>query len=184
MNELWKPVPGFEKFYEASTFGRIRSIERTMIRKDGKPLKIKGGILSIKPNSRGYPRVSLCINGTPHWRSVHSVVAETFLQKPPKTGGGKEDYGVNHKDGNKTNNHISNLEYITNKENVIHARENNLLCVVGEKNGRAKVTDNDIQKIRNLYKEGMKQTEIAKIFGIHQTNISRIIRGTSWKHLK
>ena len=183
MIEIWKPVPEFEDFYEISSSGRIKSLARTIIRKDGKPLRIKEKMLKTPANGRGYPRVTLYKPGNNSWNTVHSLVAKTFLPHPEMDiGGGKNQFGVNHKDGDKMNNHVDNLEYITNANNVIHARKSGLLCARGSKNGRAKISENDVDSIKYLYSEGATQQELAQKFGICQTSISRVICGTTWKH--
>jgi len=145
---------------------------------------VKGGILLTKPNSRGYPRVSINKDGHPTWVHVHSLVARAFLSAAPgQIGGGKHDYCVNHKDGDKTNNHAGNLEYIKNSDNVLHARRTGLLDVSGSGNGRAVLNDSKVRRIRNLYESGWKQVRLAKEFGVNQTSISRIILRQTWPHI-
>jgi len=184
MTEEWKAVPGFEGLYEASSCGRVRSLDRHMTRKDGKPLFIPGRMLKALPNNNGYPRLSLVRDGISHWRTVHSIIAATFLAPPPRdTGPQATDYGVNHKDGDKTNNHAHNLEYVTNAANLKHARATGLLSVVGTKNGRAKITENEVREIRRLYAAGARQVDLADAFGIDQTQVSRVVRGESWPHV-
>lgn len=179
--EEWRPIEGFEGCYEVSSEGRVRSLSRTIIRRDGKPLTLHGMVLDAKPNSRGYPRVTLSAQGHPAWRTVHSLVAAAFLPLPPgPIGSGIDEYTVNHKDGDKTNNRVINLEYVTGANNVLHAREAGLLDVRGSKNGRAKVTPELVREIRGLYAQGARQVDLAEMFGIDQTNISRIVRRASW----
>lgn len=117
--EVWKSVVGYEGYYEVSDLGRVRSLDRTTLRdnRHGKqPTKIKGRIMKQGVRA-GYPYVNLCVNNFRKKRPVHRLVAEAFL------GTGEE---VNHKDGNKLNNHINNLEWCTRAENHIHALENGL----------------------------------------------------------
>mgnify|MGYP003109194727 CR=1 FL=1 len=112
---------------------------------------------------------------------MHSLVAEAFLPRPPGILGSRRgEYNVNHKDGVKTNNHVDNLEYITGLENVLHARANKLLDVIGEGNGRAKVTEEMVKRIRVKYAAGARQVDLADEFGIDQTSISRIVRRETW----
>lgn len=108
--ERWKDIPGYEDYYLASSFGRIMSIA------PGRA-KTRGRILSPRSDGRkdGYLTVCLYKGGTKHYKKVHRLVASAFLS----TSG--DGYQVNHKDGDKKNNHIENLEWLSAKENVRHA---------------------------------------------------------------
>ena len=184
MKETWKWCDGFKGFYKVSSLGRIKSIDRKFIRKNGRPLTIKGKLLKTLPNHRGYPRVSLCKNGKSFWRSVHSLVARAFLTQPNGTiAAGRKNYCVNHKNGDKTNNTVENLEYVTNNQNLEHSRRTGLLDVTGEKNGRSQLIEENIVAIRKEYNQGLTQMQLAKKYGINQTNISRIIRRKTWSHI-
>lgn len=183
-NEIWKPVVGYEGIYEVSDQGRMRSLDRTVLHKDGRKTRRPGMVLVANPNSLGYPRVSLCKDGDSHWSTLHAIVAQTFLPKPPrKIGATRRDFVVNHKDGNKLNNHVSNLEYITSTANIYHARATGLLSVKGVKNNKAKLSDDDVRSIRELYSLGATQVQLAAEFGVYQTSISRIVRRDGWKHV-
>ena len=119
--EVWKPVVGYEGFYEVSNVGEVRSLDRTTLRDNRhgrQPTKIKGRVMKQGIRS-GYYYVNLCVNNKRKKRTVHSLVAEAFLC----LGGGGE---VNHKDGVKTNNLVTNLEWCTRSENHKHALANGL----------------------------------------------------------
>ena len=119
--EVWKPVVGYEDFYEVSNMGGVRSLDRTMLRdnRHGKqPTKIKGRTMKQGLRS-GYPYVNLCVDNKRKKRTVHSLVADAFLSW---TGVGE----INHKDGVKINNHVNNLEWCTRSENHRHALANGL----------------------------------------------------------
>lgn len=90
---------------------------------------------------------------------------------------------MNHKNGVKTDNRVANLEYITNSANIHHARATGLLSVKGEKNNKAKLTESCIQAIRDAYSRGQTQAEIAAKYGVDQTNISRVVRRDTWRHV-
>lgn len=104
--DMWKPVVGYEGLYEVSDQGEVRRIL-----KDGRtrPMKIYKG--------NKYHTVCLCKNGVGTTSNVHRLVAEAFIGKSEKK---KE---INHKDGNKHNNRADNLEWVTQRENLIHAME-------------------------------------------------------------
>lgn len=114
--EEWKDIPGFEDFYLASSFGRIMSIAPGRAR-------TKGRLLTPRSDGKenGYLVVCLYKGGEKYYKKVHRLVAETFIDNPDNK---KE---VNHKDGNKRNNVISNLEWVSGKENMAHAVKNGAL---------------------------------------------------------
>ena len=90
---------------------------------------------------------------------------------------------VNHKDGNKLNNHVSNLEWVTPSENTQHAYDTGLINRKGSKQSSSKLKECDIPFIRYWYEVGYTQKEIGKVFGVTNTNIGSIITGKSWSHL-
>lgn len=108
MKEIWKPIPNYENIYEASNFGRIRSVNRI----DTNGRKRIGKILKPKIERTGYLRVALFNGGKRKEYKVHRLVMLAFVGECP--------YGlqVNHKDENKRNNMLANLEYVTPKENT------------------------------------------------------------------
>lgn len=111
--EIWKPVPNYEKMYEASTYGRIRSLERLVFNKRWQNYqKRKSVILKPSVSPKGYYTVVFGVNGTRMAHSVHRIIAKTFLPNPDNLP------VINHKDGNKLNNNVSNLEWCTQKYNV------------------------------------------------------------------
>lgn len=111
--EVWKPVTeeGFEDFYEVSNFGRIRSVDRIVESKRG-PLNYKGRIISTPLNDDGYPAFNFCYAGKKKAARVHQVVAKAFIPNP------NDLPEVNHKDENKENNHVTNLEWCTREYNM------------------------------------------------------------------
>lgn len=122
MIEIWKPIIGYEGLYEVSNMGRVKSLNH--IRRTGNFGKYiqRGKILKqyCKDKNSKYLRVSLSNNGIVSKRKVHRLVAESFL---PTINDKKL---VNHKDENKQNNCVSNLEWVNYSENLIHAYKNNL----------------------------------------------------------
>lgn len=118
--EIWKPVPGYEGFYEVSSLGRIRGVDRVIMRKNGKKYTVKGAILSPSKTRRdGYLEISLRREGNQKTHKIHRLVMLTFVGEPPE---GK--YEVDHKDGDPENNRLSNLEYVSKKENYMRMAAN------------------------------------------------------------
>ena len=113
-DERWKPITGYEGIYEASSHGRIRSVDRTINYSNGQVHRYKGKILSTPLlQQTGYPFVKLSNHGKNQVRTVHSLVAETFLGPRP------EGTEVCHNDGDRTNSHLDNLRYGTPSENEL-----------------------------------------------------------------
>lgn len=125
MTEIWRQIPGYENLYEASTFGRIKSVDRLVPGKHpGTYAKITGKILSPIKNKGGYLRVNLCDETGRKAKFIHRLVALTFLGPPD---GDKTD--VNHKDENTQNNRIDNLEWCTKKYNSNYGNRNKKLSI-------------------------------------------------------
>lgn len=113
--EVWKPVHGYETSYEVSTHGRVRSIDKlvnTGIRHSDKRLR-KGRVLKPNLKRAGYLTVDLSDQGKTKTILVHRIVATAFLDS-------KEKQQVNHRNGNKTDNRLANLEWTSAAENVQH----------------------------------------------------------------
>ena len=113
-DERWKPVNGYEGIYEVSNHGRVRSVDRTVTYSNGQVHRYKGKILRTPLlQQTGYPFVKLSNQGKNQVRTVHSLVAETFIGTRP------DGMEVCHNDGDRANNHLDNLRYDTPSENEL-----------------------------------------------------------------
>jgi len=112
--ENWKPVNGYNGIYEVSNTGKIRSIDRVIPYKNGCNRPTKGTLSFLRLGSNGYHSVGLWKENKEKRFSVHRLVAESFIPNPDNKS------QVNHKNGIKTDNDISNLEWVTKSENAIH----------------------------------------------------------------
>jgi hypothetical protein len=173
MREKWKEIPGFNAMYEVSTAGRVRSWKRP----GAWDMSITPTMMKGTVERCGYSRIKLRNNEIIKRFFRHRLVAEAFIPNP------KNKPEINHIDGNKLNNHVVNLEWCTCKENAIHAYETGL-SPRGSEKPNAKLTEGDVKKIKYLILNTDKmQEEIAEIFGVCQTAISRIKLGKTWKHV-
>jgi len=127
-----------------------------------------GRKLKDHSNGRGYRKTTLTISGKQVQRYVHRLVAELYVENPNNLN------QVNHKDGDKSNNHYSNLEWVTSLANVTHAIKNGFFPKSTEY-WNSKLTELDILEIFRLKKEGWKQYVIAKKFSVSKSTISEVV---------
>lgn len=137
-----------------------------------------GDVFSLKTNriksyfvdKDGYKRIELSVNGKRIKKYIHRMVAETFI--PIRIEGYDT---VNHIDGDKQNNHYTNLEWCTPKYNTQHAIKSGLRNNNGERNGRSKYSDELIDKVRKQFKLGKSVKELSKLFNIDKIYLYQIL---------
>ena len=168
--EEWRPVIGYEGWYDVSSLGKVR---RIMAGPGAKP----GHILRPTPGTNGYSQVLLWRHGGRRTVGIHRLVAQAFLGLSPV------GYQVNHKDGHKANNCASNLEWVTHSQNTRHAYElGRMPPMLGEGNGNAKLSEADVRAIRAARGE-IVERELAATYGVCRANIGHIQRRTTWRHI-
>lgn len=160
MTEIWKDIVGYEGLYQVSNLGRVKSLSKYDRLNRFHPEKMKSQV----NNGTGYLIVNLKHNGAQKMKTVHRLVAEHFIQNPL----GLSD--VNHKDGDKTNNRIDNLEWCTHAENVKHAVDIGLHADFGQR----KVLCIELGVIFNTVKDAESWVGIK---GNRISNVCRLKRG-------
>lgn len=171
--EKWVSIAGFVGFYEVSSHGRVRGIST-----DGN-WRRKRGILTGYGGGKLYPHVLLTADGKRVTRNIHRLVAEAFIPNP-------ENFPqINHKDANKENNRVDNLEWCTCQQNQAHARSKQLQRIPkGTQCWNAKLTDDKVRTMRHRYQtEGITYKELAAEYGVHSGVVGMIIRREKWKHV-
>lgn len=163
MDKLTKPIEGYERKYFISENGDVTNQ--------------KGKL--IKPYCRSrYITVTISKNGKMKTHYVHRLVAIAFLPNP------KNYPEINHKDGNKHNNNVSNLEWCTSSINKQHAYDTGLkVAPSGERQGLHKLTWKDVEKIRNYYVRGSKENgsaALAKRFNVAPETILQVVNYKTW----
>ena len=158
--EQWKDVIGFEGKYQISNHGQLKSLERKVKCKNGTRV-VKNKILSPIFSATGYFNVRVKnASGEVVALFVHHQVAKHFIGERP------DGMVIDHIDGNPRNNHVSNLRYVSQATNL-------------QKRKDAKLTEEKVKQIKELL-QTKKQREIAAMFGVRQSLISRINTGGRW----
>lgn len=170
--EEWRLVPGIAG-YEISDHGRVRSLDRVVIRSTG-PMKCWGRIL--KPTLRnGYPRVRIKNN---RYVGVHQLVALAFIGPCPN------GHEVNHKNTVTTDSTPGNLEYVTRSQNQLHAIAHGLRVFTrGEKHHEAKATEKQVLRGYRLVAAGATLAEASVKTGMSAESLQKAILGVTWRHL-
>lgn len=169
--EIWKPIKGFEGYYEVSSLGRVRGLNRQVWHKGNNCFHhVSGQILRQYPVSKEYPylKVHLVKDGVHKNGIIHRLVTEAFI---PQVIGKPH---INHKDGNKFNNTVENLEWVNQTENLAHSLVNGIHHSV-------KLNLKQVEEIRERYKKGgISQRALGKEYGVGQDTISRVVSGKTW----
>lgn len=175
MTEIWKPIAGWQRFYEVSSHGRIRSLARRIKRCNGIPMMIRARIMRTPRGSHGYKCCNLTRGGISTTICVHVAVATAFFGKCPK---GQE---VRHKNGKKPNCRASNLEYGSDSQNM-RDRERHGTVVRGKKNGSTKLHVASVRRIRRLAST-TTYASLAREYGVSESTISLVVSGKNWSWL-
>lgn len=187
--EIWKGVRGYEKFYEVSNQGRVRTLTRTFYRCDGVPHTIKGAIRKPTITKFGYCRIKLTNDTSYKMVFVHRLVAEAFVHNDDP----EHKITVNHKNEIKTDNRAENLEWVTQKENNDYGSRNIRSALAKEGQCREpwkvqKVAQYDVEG--NLICIFNSANQAAKSIGKYgnrirsSCNTGKITYGYKWKYMK
>ncbi len=174
--EIFKDVVGYEGYYAVSNKGTVKSLERIIERSDGARSYAHPPRIMKQHISRGYQKVNLSVKGIPLTKAVHRLVALSFLDP-------KSELTVNHIDGNKLNNNLENLEFITNTENIDHAFRTGLRSSIGDENNNSTITEQTAREIIADIKNNVNPNKIMQSFGVTQNIVYKIKNKRTWKHL-
>ena len=169
--ETFKEIEGYEGLYKVSDKGMVFSTPRK---------GTKGG--TLPPIEEEYQSVVLCKKMKCKKHKIHRLVAKAFISNP-------NGYNmVNHKDGNKYNNHVSNLEWCNNSINVQHAYDNNLIKPKrGSLNGMSKLIEEEVKDIREYAKlhPNKHRTYLANKYNVSKATVKDIVmrRRNAWPHV-
>lgn len=168
MAEQWRDIPGYEGVYLISTRGRIRSLHS---RRGG------GHILAATVGRQGYPLAHLSVGGVAKVFYVHRLMAVAFL------GATHGELTVNHKNSARADNRIENLEVVTIQENIAHSLATGSRVSAGGSNPNAKLSAEDVTKIRARIASGESMPAIARDYGVDAPCIFKIKHRRTWANI-
>ena len=174
MKEIWKPVIGYHDIrgdrFMASNTGKIKSC-------------VTGKVLKTYVGNRGYESLRLTVDGVKKSITIHRAVALAFIPNPNQYA------EINHKDGNKLNNSLNNLEWCTRSQNERHKFDTGLYDpsrISGEHNGNHKLTVENVKYIREHFQRKSKEfgaTPLCKKFGVNQKTVMDVVNRKIWKNV-
>ncbi len=168
-DERIKDVKGFEGRFMITDFGRLFSINGRW-----------KGLRELKPaigKKEGYYIANMRMKPINKYVRIHQLVGEHFVDNPDNKP------QLNHKDGNKLNNHYTNLEWCTIAENIKHAVRTGLMNFKGENHPNAKLTEKQVYEIHAMRKEGFIMRLIGEKYGVNRRHIGDILYGVCWPHV-
>lgn len=154
--EIWTDIPGYEGLYRVSNYGHVMSCHGS------------GRLLKPIPKNNGYLCVNLYQNQVMKQNLVHRLVMLAFV--------GPSELQVNHRDGDKTNNNLANLEYVTPQQNLIHAVRTRLIPT--------KLSVSDVQAIKQRHAQKESVQALARRFDVDPKSIRDIVNRIWWKHVE
>lgn len=172
----WRPVVGCEGVYDVSENGQVWSRPRVILDSIGRERSLPGKSLSCTVSGTGYAYVRLYMGHENRMVAVHKLVAEAFLGRCPP------GQHVAHWDGDKLNNTLGNLRYVTPLENA-QDRDRHGRTAMGEGIGTAVLTDSAVLAIRQQLARGCRGHDLAEQHGVSYSTIRDIARRRTWRHL-
>lgn len=172
-NEIWKDIEGYEGSYQVSNLGRVKSLSR-VIKWSNSYRRVKEKIRSLSKGKEGYLYITLP-NST---HTVHRLVAKAFLNTDNIS-----DKEVNHKNSNRSDNNVSNLEWLTHSQNVQDAKNKgnykNRVHLIGSNNHNSKLDEKNVENIRKL-STLFSSLELAHIYSVNKSTINRVLNNKTW----
>ena len=174
MNETWIPIPGYEALYAVSSNGAVKRLNRKS--RNGQ-CEFTLSEREMKPSlSRGYLRVNLWENNRSKSYFIHRLVMLAFE--------GPSDLSVDHINGEKTDNRLSNLRYCTLRQNTLYQHEaGRARFVKGSENGKSKMNEEIVREARLMLASGLSAKKVADHFGLSKATIQAMREGRTWAHV-
>lgn len=179
MSEVWRPVVGYERHYEVSSDGAVRSVDRVLDKSDGTRQPRRGQLLTPTPSGKGYLSVMLRFAKR---RYVHSLVCEAFHGPRPS-----DSHEAAHGNGDRLDNRASNLRWATKPENqqdsIRHGTKwsHPIGTQRATDNPNAKLTWDIVREMRRRHADGESERRLAAEFGIGKSQAHNVLSGKSWQ---
>lgn len=174
-NEVWRPVVGYEGYYEVSSLGNVRSVDRYV---EGRNGMLKSTDICKWKNHGNYLQVSLHKDDKKNGYGVQRLAGFAFVPNPLNLP------EANHINTIRYDNRSNNINWMTGEDNKKYSIEMGTWCH-GERHNKTKLKEPDVIEIRRLHATGEYNYEdLAKMYNINPCNISRIVKRINWKHLK
>lgn len=173
LKEVWRPVPGYEGYYEVSSEGNVRRVKPATGTSEGRTLKPSNYL-----DGRLY--VGLCKESKSKKFLISVLVCTAFHGERPSPA-----HQAAHWDGNLKNNSAANLRWATQKENEDDKKRHGTFYLKGRgsKHGSAKLVEEDIPTIRLLYMNGFSTIDLHKMYGVDNKTIWAIVNKKAWTHV-
>lgn len=171
MTVEWRDIPGYEGFYQASSEGQIRSLDRITYGRNRSTRAVKGRVLRPRVNSQtGYIQSCLSLEGRQVYEYNHRLVCSAFY-------GPQDDESLEtlHWDGDKSNNAPRNLRWGTRKENMADKKQH------GTSSPRRKLDTQRAEAVRLMARSGLRTSTIAGVFNVSTSNVLMVVSGKTWR---
>ena len=173
--ERWRPVPGWEGFYEVSDHGRVRSLDRVVANGTGMARK-RGRIMRTFICRSGYPSVKLAQQERREGPMVHRLVLDAFVGPCPP------GHETRHLNGRPTDNALANLAWGLPTENAADRRAHGTHRE-GERLPQSRFTDATALQALRMHATGATYGQVAEAFGVRPTTVAALVIRRTWKHL-
>jgi hypothetical protein len=183
MKEIWKKIEykNVPDIYEVSSLGGVKRVAYSLDAPNQfgvfQTTRKEKGMRSCR-NTYGYSMLRIQVGNKKQVHLIHRLVATAFIPNP------ENKPCVNHKDLNKSNNCVDNLEWVTYRENSLHATENGvLISYKGRESNLTKYTEEQVREVYKLCKTGVSQYKAGIVVGMPRPTVASIIQKVSWRHI-
>lgn len=170
--EIWKDIPGYEGRYEVSSLGRVRSLRQANSHGGGTKIRNIPLLRKIQVNTSGYLDLALQKNKKQYTVSIHRLIAMAFIPNPQRLP------EVNHIDGNKFNNSIENLEWVSSRNNQLHAYRTGLKRKLKHEQNPKAILNRE--QVLEIFNSALTQRQLSEKYSVSMACINNVKNGYAW----